>query len=108
MEWLDEASEQMAFVLLAVEYLLDPGAIFIGGRWPNALLKALLDRASVRLSDQRIAGKRSVPDLRLAMAGTDAAALGVATLPLYSTFAPRSPITLKRADSGEAMANRPL
>ncbi len=105
--WLEDAAEQMAFVLLAVEYLIDPQAIFMGGRWPNVLLNALLERAKALLSARRVQRHRATPDLRLATAGTDAAALGVATLPLYSTFAPKSRIALKRADSGELSHHLP-
>jgi predicted NBD/HSP70 family sugar kinase len=102
MRWLDEAAEQLAFVLLAAEYFLDPEAIVIGGRWPDVLLDALRARAVLLLPDRRIAGKRSAPAVHLATAGIDAGALGVATLPFYSAFAPTSRIALKRADSVDA------
>lgn len=105
--WFDEAAEQMAFVLLAVEYLIDPEAIFMGGRWPSPLLQALQRRVEEMLPRRRSLSRATAPALRLATAGTDAAALGVATLPLYSTFAPRSRIALKRVDSGEALPHFP-
>lgn len=99
MRWLDTAAEELSVALLSVEYLLDPEVIFIGGRWPLELLDALKRRLEHLLPMRRIQGKTFIPSLRLATSGTDAAALGVATLPIYSAFAPQSRISLKRSDS---------
>jgi predicted NBD/HSP70 family sugar kinase len=99
MHWLEEASEQLAASLFVIEYVLDPEVTFIGGRWPTVLLEALRDRAAALLPERRIGGKQSAPPPRLATAGTDAAALGVATLPLYSAFGPASRMSLKLATS---------
>lgn len=104
-EWLDAGARQLAPVLLAIEYVLDPEAIFFGGRLPDTVLQALMDRLDVLLPTLRIEGKAATPALRIAIAGADAAALGVATLPLYASFAPAPRVLLKgRGADGAAPA----
>ena len=98
-DWLDEASAELSAVLLSVTLLLDPEATFLGGRWPARLLEALLARTVASIRGRHIVGRTDGPTLQLATAGIDAAALGVATLPLYSAFAPQLGGFLRRADS---------
>jgi len=86
--WFELAAEQLLPVLLSIEYLLDPEVIFIGGRLPEQILVDILEIISEKIPDMRIAGKMGNPDIRKSTAGIDAGALGVATLPLYATFAP--------------------
>ena len=105
--WLDEASAELAAVLLSVTLLLDPEATFLGGRWPTRILEALLARTDAAMRGRAIVGRTSTPPLQLATAGIDAAALGVATLPLYSAFAPQPSEFLRRADSVNRPAGAP-
>lgn len=87
-EWFDLAAEKLIPSLLSIEYLLDPEVIFIGGRLPEMILTKILGKISETLPGLRIEGKASGPEIRKSTAGLDAGALGVATLPLYATFAP--------------------
>jgi len=96
--WMDAASDHLVGLTLAVEYLLDPEAIFFGGRLSDRMLKGFLDRVSERIARRRIAEKVSTPRLLLATAGSDAAALGVATLPIYQFFSPAPQVLLKRGN----------
>lgn len=105
--WLNEAADQLGSILLTVEALLDPEVTFIGGRWPAPLLDALLQRTEAVVRARPVVGRAIEPTLRLATAGIDAAALGVATLPLYSAFAPQPGLFLKRADSTERLPGSP-
>ncbi len=105
--WLDEAAAELGAAVLTVSALLDPEATFLGGRWPARLLEALLHRTESVVLEGRVAGRTVRPLLRLATAGVDAAALGVATLPLYSAFAPQPGGFLRRADSAERLAGAP-
>jgi hypothetical protein len=50
-----------------------------------------------RLPARRIARRPGMPRHLLATAGSDAAALGVATLPIYEFFAPAPQVLLKEA-----------
>lgn len=97
--WMDGAGEHLATLVLAVEYLLDPEAIFFGGRLPDRVLQGLMERVARQLPARRIAGKEAASSLLLATAGVDAAALGVATLPIYELFAPAPKVLLKRGRS---------
>jgi hypothetical protein len=55
-----------------------------------------MERVARQLPERRIEGKGSGPRHFLATAGVDAGALGVATLPIYSIFAPEHTILLKQ------------
>ena len=92
--WIDAGADHLTGLVLAVEYLLDPEAIFFGGRLPNRVLEALRARVASQLPARRI-HKVTAPPHLLATAGVDAAALGVATLPIYELFAPAPQVLLK-------------
>ena len=96
LEWLDTGAEKLAPVVLGIEYLLDPEAIFFGGRLPAPLIRALMERLETILPNIRVDGKHFMPKLLTATAGADAAALGVATLPLHAAFAPAPKVLMKR------------
>lgn len=94
--WMDDAADHLTGLVLAVEYMLDPEAIFFGGRLPERVISGLMDRVVLHLPKRRIAGKLAGPRHLLATAGADAAALGVATLPIYEAFAPAPRVLLKK------------
>lgn len=99
--WFAEAAAELGTLLFTVRAILDPQATFVGGRWPDKLLADLLERARVHLNAAAVPGGLDAPELRLATAGADAGALGVATLPLYHAFAPRQRTELRRVDVSE-------
>lgn len=87
-DWLDTVAERLAPVLVSIECVLDPAALVFGGRLPNPLLNALLQRLETRLPALRTEGLQHRAEFRRASVGADAGALGVATLPIYTLFAP--------------------
>ena len=95
--WMDNAADHLTGLVLAVEYFVDPEAIFFGGRVPDSVLRGLLERVQRHLPIRRIGEKRTAPPDLLATAGVDAAALGVATLPIYDRFAPAPQVLLKQS-----------
>lgn len=95
LRWLDVGTRHLTPIILAIEYLLDPQAIFFGGRLPDAIIRALVERLKAALPALRIEEKPSTPVLRIATAGADAAALGVATLPMFASLAPAPGVLLK-------------
>ncbi len=99
--WLGEAVEQLAYLLLSVEYILDPEAFFFGGRAPNPLLASLVERTRARMERLRVPGRGEPPLFGLTEAGADAVALGVATLPVYDYFAPAPRVLLKQPEAPE-------
>jgi len=99
--WLERAAQQLAPALNAVEALLDPEVIVFGGKWPAAMTDGLL-RHLKELLPAFAQPKPYAPALRRAQVGEDAGALGVATLPIHWTLAPRPELLLKRG--GEVWA----
>lgn len=97
LEWMDVAADYLTGLVLSVEYLIDPEAIFYGGHLTDAMLKGLMERVASALPGRRIGGKVTGPHHLLATAGVDSAALGVATLPIYAYFAPAPQVLLKRS-----------
>ena len=87
-DWIEKGAELLAPVLLSIEYLIDPQAILVGGRLPSPILEALIDQVGNILREMRINEKTSCPKLLSARVAEDAAALGVATIPLYEMFTP--------------------
>jgi predicted NBD/HSP70 family sugar kinase len=96
LEWMDDASDHLTGLVLAIEYLLDPEAICFGGRLSDRVVGGLMERVARQLPERRIEGKPTAPRHLLATAGVDAGALGVATLPIYEIFAPAHTILLKQ------------
>ncbi len=96
LRWLDQAAEQMAPALIAVESLLDPEAILFGGRFPEPLLLYLIERLKAVLPAYRMPGKPRYPALILGCAKEDAPALGAAILPIYEVLAPTAHRLLKK------------
>jgi predicted NBD/HSP70 family sugar kinase len=104
--WIETAADHLTGLVLAVEYLIDPEAIFYGGRLSDRIVQRLIDGVAARLPARRIAGKEAAPRHLLATAGADAAALGVATLPIYEFFAPALQVLLKKRRSSNGLARR--
>jgi len=100
LEWLDTGARHLAPILLAAEYLIEPQAIFLGGRWPVILIQALKEKLDRLLPDLRVEGKMYVPALLQADAGVDAAALGLATIPLYESLAPEPRLLMMGGGDG--------
>ncbi|MBP3192318.1 ROK family transcriptional regulator [Natronogracilivirga saccharolytica] len=96
MEWLDTGAGQLIPLLAAVEYLIDPEVIFLGGRLPENVLGWLKKRITDALPPHKIPRKLTRPELKIASSGIDAAALGVATLPLYTSLAPVPELLMKQ------------
>ncbi|HKI44564.1 MAG TPA: ROK family transcriptional regulator [Balneolales bacterium] len=99
MEWLEQAINILAPAFLSIEYIVDPEIIFLGGTLPEPIILDLCNGLKSRLPNLRIDGKETVPDLRLATAGSDASALGAATLPMFDLFAPQHEVLVKQNGS---------
>jgi predicted NBD/HSP70 family sugar kinase len=111
LEWMDDASDHLTALVLAIEYVLDPEAICFGGRLSDRIVGGLMERVARLLPNRRPRGKVDVPRHFLATAGADAGALGVATLPIYEIFAPAPRVLLKArrsASNGHKGQHRPV
>ena len=107
LDWLEEGIAQLAPFILAVECLIDPEAIFLGGRYPEPVIRYIKDRLEEAVPVLRFEKRMAHPHLYCATAGEDATALGVATLPMYSSFAPIPEVLMKHPSnaSGEHIAS---
>jgi predicted NBD/HSP70 family sugar kinase len=97
LEWLDVAADHLVGVVLGIEYVIDPDAVFFGGRLPDEIVQELMERVKRLVPQRRVTNPESAPRLLLATAGADAAALGVATLPIYNFFAPAPQRLMKQS-----------
>lgn len=98
LEWIEQGAQQITPLILAVEYIIDPQVIFFGGRLPDVIIKNLLEKIKSKLPHLHIHEKKSQPDLLPATSGFEAAALGVAILPLYTRMAPLPNVLMKNSD----------
>ncbi|WP_343616518.1 ROK family transcriptional regulator [Novosphingobium sp.] len=83
--WVEDATRALTAPLVNINCLIDPHAIIIGGRLPESLADALVERLTARLADVRLPA--TAPILRATMAG-DAAAIGAAILPFLDQLLP--------------------
>ncbi len=111
--WLDHAAEHLAPALVTIENLFDPELIVLAGRWPRALLEALMIRLETLIPPLRMQQKPYRPPIVSAEVGEDAAALGAATLPIFESLAPNQGQLLKpqsnplEAPGGESAVKKP-
>lgn len=95
-EWIHDAADHLTDPLVAVSCLVNPKAVFIGGRLPSELVDRLAERLNVRL--RRHAGDvpTIAPVLRAAMA-EHAPAIGAAILPFNERLLPSRTALMKVA-----------
>lgn len=94
LEWTDKAADLLCDPLLVINALIDPDAIFIGGRLPAQLVDQLCDRLALNIRRQGASLPARAPIQRAALA-EDAAAMGAAILPFSSRFLPTRAAMMK-------------
>lgn len=92
--WIAEASAALVPALTAVNCLINPAAVLIGGRLPDAVLDRLAAAAAARLAAASPALPAVAP-LRRASLSRDAPALGAAILPFLDRILPSDSILIK-------------
>jgi predicted NBD/HSP70 family sugar kinase len=94
--WLDTAADHLLAPLTAVNCVVNPGAILIGGRLPDRMIDALIDALEKRIDPIR-ADLPDAPPIMRAQCSTDAAALGAAIVPFTRILFPAHDVLLKKA-----------
>lgn len=94
--WLDEASAHLVEPMLAVNCLINPDAVLIGGRLPAAIVDSLSAKLNARLQQKAKAVPAIAPVRRAAMAA-DAPAIGAAILPFSAQLFPSRDTLMKTA-----------
>ncbi|PSJ37066.1 ROK family transcriptional regulator [Allosphingosinicella deserti] len=96
--WMDLAAERLTGALAAVNCLINPAAILIGGRLPRRYVEALAARCQARLQRCATNAPTLAPILRAALS-EDAPAVGGAILPFSHFLLPRSGTLWKEPDT---------
>ena len=87
--WLDLAADALIEPITAINCLINPSAILIGGRLPKNLVDGLTHKITIRLSE-RAHHLPAIAPVRCASLAEDAPAVGAATLPFAHFLLPTS------------------
>ncbi len=91
--WIDEAVELLLDPLIAVNCLINPDAILVGGRLPEPLIDRLVDRLRRRMDDHA-ASLPAIACIRRATMASVAPAIGAALLPFIDRLLPSDSILM--------------
>ncbi len=86
--WITQAAEQLYVPLEAVNCLINPGVVLVGGRLPSAIVERLTARAHDLLRDKATNVPVIAPVARAALSD-DAPAVGAAILPFSHFLLPK-------------------
>lgn len=93
-QWINDSADFLTDPLIAVSCLVNPKAVFIGGRLPGPLVDKLADRLNQRLRSRAGDVPKVAPVMRAAMA-MDAPAVGAAILPFQERLLPSRSALMK-------------
>jgi predicted NBD/HSP70 family sugar kinase len=108
--WLTSAAQCLRVAVANIENLLDPEAVVMGGQVPGRYLGEIVARMEPLLPTVSQRGDRRFTRILIGNAGGTSAALGGATLPLFSrlTTQPRATKPTPRARSRAARLPKPM
>lgn len=84
-DWLTSAADGLANAVISSACVIDFDCVFVDGWLPEAVRAELVRRIRSRLAELRVAGIDK-PEIREGTIGSDARALGAASLPLSNRF----------------------
>ncbi|MCA1197799.1 ROK family transcriptional regulator [Sphingomonas sp. R647] len=93
-QWIEKAADLLTDPLMVINTLIDPDAIFIGGRLPAGLVDRLCDRLALNFRHRGASLPARAP-IRRADLAEDAAAIGAAILPFSNRFLPTRSALMK-------------
>lgn len=93
-QWIEKAADLLSDPLMVINAVIDPDAIFIGGRLPAELVDLLCDRLALNFRHRGASLPARAP-IRRADLAEDAAAIGAAILPFSSRFLPNRTALMK-------------
>lgn len=86
--WIEDAAHQLTVPLDAINCLINPAAVLVGGRLPTALLERLAERANELMQERARLLPTVAPVIRAALS-EDAPAVGAAILPFSHFLLPK-------------------
>ena len=93
-QWVEKAADLLTEPLMVINAVIDPDAIFIGGRLPAWLVDQLCDRVALNIRHRGGSLPARAP-IRRAELAEDAAAIGAAILPFSNRFLPNRTAVMK-------------
>ncbi len=93
-DWIEKTADHLTDPLMVINAVIDPDAIFIGGRLPAGMLDQLCDRLSINVRHRGVSLPARAP-IRRAELAEDAAAIGAAILPFSNRFLPNRTALMK-------------
>ncbi|WP_232495414.1 ROK family transcriptional regulator [Novosphingobium kaempferiae] len=96
--WIDVAADKLVEPLAAVNCLINPAAVLMGGRLPAPLVERLAERTAARM--QALDGIPALAPVARAALSEDAPAVGAAILPFSHFLLPKPGALWKAPDSG--------
>lgn len=102
-EWIDRAAACLTVPLTAINCLIDPAVVLVGGRLPSGLVERLAERANA-LMHERAALLPAVAPVARAALSEDAPAVGAAILPFSHFLLPKPGALWKAAGDAPAAA----
>lgn len=84
-EWIERARDPLSLIASSIAALLDPEAIVLGGRLPNALAQKIIPAIEL-YDDARRSEPRPLPKIMVSETQVDACAIGAAMMPLEQQF----------------------
>jgi predicted NBD/HSP70 family sugar kinase len=103
--WLTSAAQCLRVAVANIENLVDPEAVVIGGQVPERQLREIVARMEPLLPSVSQRGDRHLERILIGSAGRISAALGGATLPLFSRLTTQ-PRAIKPSPRGRSRASR--
>lgn len=97
--WIEQAVERLAEPLTAINCLINPAAVLIGGRLPGAYVERLAERLGALLQ-RRATNAPVLAPIRRAMLAEDAPAVGAAILPFSHFLLPKPNALWKASATG--------
>ena len=97
-EWLDDCTMSLTYLIWSARSLLDVPTVILGSDISGYLIEALKNRLEVSLADSA-PESRTPPNILIGSFGTDAGAVGAASLPIFYSFSPSKDILINERDN---------
>ncbi|HEU4959313.1 MAG TPA: ROK family transcriptional regulator [Sphingomonas sp.] len=99
--WIERAADQLVVPLEAVNCLINPGVVLLGGRLPADLVERLAERAHTAL-EAKATNVPIIAPVKRAALSVDAPAVGAAILPFSHFLLPKPGALWKAPAAGDA------